>query len=182
MSEPVKEIRARDGFALAGFVIAIGVVLVVALGTWKWFVHETAPVVLDWPGGSWGFGAACGLIVVSGSLGALRFSQSAQRESKLRRARRVAGLTVCGGAAFGAVMYIFGSLPGRRCSIYREGCEYIPGTGSAFVACLVTSAVVGYALHRVINQRAERHQAREHERMRKLRKRGKGKSRAARVR
>jgi hypothetical protein len=182
MSEPVTEVRARDGFAFAGVVITLGAVVVVALGTWKWFVRETAPAVLNWPGGSWGFGTACGLIVVFGSLGAWRFSEGTSGESRLRRTRRVAGLTMCGGAAVGAVMYIVASLPGRNCPSYRDGCEYIPGTGSVLVACLVTTASVGYTLYRVINVRAERRQELERERMRKLRKKGRGKSRAARRR
>jgi hypothetical protein len=180
MSQPAKELRARDGFMVAGVVIAFGVVLVVTLGTWKWFVRETAPVVLDWPGGPWGFGAASGLMVVLGSLGAMRLSEGSSRETGLQRAARVAGLAVCGGAAFGVVMYLFASLPGKRCPSYREGCEYIPGTGSAFIACLVTTALMGYTVYRVSNLRAEQRQARERERIRKLRKKGKGKTRKLR--
>ncbi|WP_461065732.1 hypothetical protein [Streptomyces pseudoechinosporeus] len=80
------------------------------------------------------------------------------------------------------VMYIFASLPGRNCSSYDDGCEYIPGTGSALIACLATAMLVGWAAYRVGSARAEERQARERERMRKLRKKGKGKSREARQR
>ncbi|GAB2982103.1 membrane protein [Streptomyces pseudoechinosporeus] len=182
MSESSSGFRARDGFALAGVVIALGAVIVVALGTWKWFVRETAPVVLDWPGGSWSFGAVSGLIVVFGSLGAWWFSARNPGESRPQRAGRVAGIAVCGGGAFAMVMYIFASLPGRNCSSYDDGCEYIPGTGSALIACLATAMLVGWAAYRVGSARAEERQARERERMRKLRKKGKGKSREARQR
>ncbi len=179
MSGAAREFRARDAFALAGMVIALGAALVATLGTWKWFVRATAPAVLNWPGGSWGFGALSGLIVVFGSVGALRFSEGSPRETGLQRAGRVAGLTVCCGAAFGVVMYLFASLPGRHCPSYRDGCEYISGTGSALIDCLVTTALVGYAVYRVSSRRAEQRQARERERMRKLRKKGKGKTRKA---
>ncbi|MGW7208262.1 hypothetical protein [Streptomyces sp. NPDC054837] len=185
MSEPEAEFRVRDGFALAAAVIALGGAVLVtlwALGTWKWFVRATAPTVVNWPGGSWAFGVACGLIAVFASRGVWRLSARTPGESNLRRARRVAGLTVCCAGVFGPVLYVVASLPGRHCSSYREGCEYIPGTGSALVACLGTAAVVGYAVHRVISGRAERRRDAERERLRRLRKRGKGKSRAARQR
>jgi hypothetical protein len=183
MSEPEAEFRVRDGFMFAGValaLIALGFVFVVTMGAWKWFVRTSAPAVLNWPGGAWGFGVACGLLVVFGSLGAWRFLERPRGESLPARAGRMAGLTVCVGAAFGAVLYIVASLPGRNCPSYRDGCEYLPGTGSALVTCLGTAALVGYAVYRVGSVRAERRQARERERLRKLRKKGKGKSRAAR--
>lgn len=182
VSEPEADFRVRDGFALATAVIAFGAVVLVSLGTWKWFVRSTAPAVLDWPGGAWGFGVACGLLVVLGSIGAWRFSKRTPGESRPGRALRVAGLAVCGGGAYGPVMYVFASLPGRSCSSYEDGCEYIPGTGSALVACLGTAAVVGYGVYRVRGVLAERRRALERERLRRLRKKGKGRSRAARLR
>ncbi|MCX5332248.1 hypothetical protein [Streptomyces sp. NBC_00140] len=182
MSRPEAEFRVRDGFVLAAAVIALGAVALVTLGTWKWFVRRTAPAVLDWPGGSWAFGAVCGLLVVFGSTGVWRFSEKPPRESRPGRALRVAGLAVSGGGAFGSVMYVLASLPGRNCSSYEDGCEYVPGTGSALVACLGTAAVVGYAAYRVRSVRGERRGALERERLRRLRKKGKGKSRGARLR
>ncbi|WP_055616589.1 hypothetical protein [Streptomyces phaeochromogenes] len=172
--------RARDGLGIAGVVIGAGALLLVALGTWKWFVRKSAPWVLDWPGGPWAVGAVFGLIMVAGSIGALRFSAVERGGSKPRRAGRVAGVSICGGLAFGAFMYVLGALPGKNCSSSRLGCEYIPGSGSALVSSVLTAAVVGWLAFRVASARAEAQAARERARMKKLRKKGKGKSRAAR--
>jgi hypothetical protein len=172
-------LRVRDGFALAGAVIAFGAVVLVTLGAWKWFVRATASTVVNWPGSSWLFGVVAGAVAVFGSYGAWWLSERTAGEAKLRRAGRVVGMAVCGGAALGVVMYLFASLPGRNCRSNPD-CEYIPGTGSAFFACLVTAAAVGWGLHRVLSARAEQRRARERERMRRLRKKGKGKTRKAR--
>lgn len=180
VSENSAGFRARDGFAIAGVVIALGSVLVMALGLWKWFVRATVPVVLNWPGGSWAFGIAAGVIVAVGSLGAWWFSARHLGESRLRRAGRGFGMSVCGGTAFAVLMYVLASLPARNCPSYRDGCQYIPGTGSAFIACMATAALLGWGLYRVESARAEVRRTRERERMRKLRKKGKGKARKAR--
>ncbi|MDQ1028515.1 hypothetical protein QF035_006097 [Streptomyces umbrinus] len=172
--------RARDGLTIAATVIGAGAVLLVALGTWKWFVRKSAPWVLDWPGGPWAVGAVFGLVMVAGSIGALWFSAVEPGASKPRRAGRVAGVSICGGLTFGAFMYVLGALPGKNCSSSRLGCEYIPGSGSALISSVLTAAVVGWLTFRVGRARAEAQAARERARMKKLRKKGKGKSRAAR--
>ncbi|MGX1909852.1 hypothetical protein ACWIID_13420 [Streptomyces phaeochromogenes] len=172
--------RARDGLAIAGTVVGAGAMLLVALGTWRWFVRKSAPWVLDWPGGPWAVGAVFGLVMVAGSIGALRLSTTDPGASKPRRAGRVAGVSICGGLAFGAFMYVLGALPGKNCSSSRLGCEYIPGSGSALISSVLTAAVVGWLAFRVSSARAEAQAARERARMKKLRKKGRGKSRAAR--
>ncbi|MDW4908885.1 hypothetical protein RB628_26960 [Streptomyces sp. ADMS] len=151
-----------------------------ALGLWKWFARTTAPAVLNWPGGSWAFGVAAGVIVTLGFLGARWFSELTFRGSRMRRAGHGVGTAICGGTAFAVLMYILASLPGKNCPSYRAGCQYIPGTGSALIACLATSAVLGWGAHYIANARAEERQKRERERIRKLRKKGKGKARMAR--
>jgi len=180
VSEHSREFRAREGFALVGVVIAFGAVVVTALGLWKWFVRATVPVVLNWPGGSWAFGVAAGVIMALGLLGAWRLSELPVRGAQLRRVGHKFGMTVCGGTAFAVLMYVLASVPGKNCPSYRDGCEYIPGTGSALIACLATSTLLGWGAYRIENARAEARQARERERMRKLRKKGKGKTREAR--
>ncbi|MEU6229467.1 hypothetical protein [Streptomyces sp. NPDC047042] len=180
MGERGRAFRTWEGFALAGVVIALGAGVVMALGLWKWFARATAPVVVDWPGGSWAFGVAAGVIVTLGFVGARWFSGLASSGSRLRRAGHELGMALCAGTAFAVLMYLLASLPGKNCPSCRDGCEYIPGTGSALIACLLTSALLGWGGYRLQNARAEERRARERERMRKLRKKGKGKSRTAR--
>jgi hypothetical protein len=57
--------------------------------------------------------------------------------------------------------------------------EYIPGSGGALVSSMLTAAVVGWLAFRVSSACAEAQDARERARMKKLRKKGKGKGRAA---
>ncbi|WAU79086.1 hypothetical protein O1Q96_04550 [Streptomyces sp. Qhu-G9] len=174
--------RMREGFGLAaGVLLFLGMAAVGLwiLGAGKWFVRETAPVVLDWPGGSWGLGVAFGMVTVLGGFGGLWFWERTTRTTRLRRAARTVGVVACWGPAFGVLMYLLGSLPGRYCSSSEAHCAYIPGSGSALVAYLLTVGLVGWAVRRVTNTRAEKRNARERERLRKLRKKGKGKSRAA---
>lgn len=180
VSEQSTGFRVRDGFALVGVVIALGTVVVTALGLWKWFVRATAPAVLNWPGGPWAFGVAAGVVVALGLLGAWRLSELTVKGSQLRRAGHGVGMAVCGGTAFAVLAYVLASLPGKNCPSYRDGCQYIPGTGSALIACLATSALLGWGAYRVANARAEARQTRERERIRKLRKKGKGKVRKTR--
>jgi hypothetical protein len=179
-SEHNREFRAWEGFALAGMVITLGGSVVMALSLWKWFARTTAPVALNWPGGSWAFGVAAGVVVALGFLGASWLSGLAVRGSRLRRVGHGVGTAVCGGTAFAILMYVLASLPGKNCPSYRAGCQYIPGTGSALIACLATSALLGWGAHYIANARAEERQKRERERIRKLRKKGKGKTRMAR--
>ncbi|MEV0218469.1 hypothetical protein [Streptomyces sp. NPDC050704] len=182
--KPSGGFRLRDGFGIAGVVIALvvtGAVLLLVLGAWKAFVRETAPFVLDWPGGPWAFGALCGLVSVFGVFYGHRLLMTAppRREARLPRAARCVVIAGCWGAALASFSYVVGSLPGKNCRSYKEGCAYIPGTGSSLIAYAVAAALVGWLVYRASNARAEERGAQERERLRKLRKKGKGKSRAA---
>ncbi|WP_128375977.1 hypothetical protein [Streptomyces cavernae] len=78
------------------------------------------------------------------------------------------------------VAYIWGFLPNRNC--HSPSCAYIPGSGSALLAYAITAASLGSLTHRVLVGRAEARAAEKRNQLRKLRKKGKGKSRAARGR
>ncbi|MFG2027433.1 hypothetical protein [Streptomyces sp. NPDC048825] len=157
----------------------VGVVLVFGLGTLKWLVRDSAPTLMGWPGGPWAVGAVFGLVTIFGSLGGLRLAPGFSAAAGPRRAFRTAGSGLCWGLAYCSGVYMLHAFyPGRYC---RSGpsCEYIPGTGSAFLSYAITAGVVGWLLYRWHAARAEERRVRERERMRKLRKKGKGKSRAA---
>ncbi|NEA67830.1 hypothetical protein [Streptomyces sp. SID12488] len=174
--------RLREGLGIAGFVITLvgaGAVLVFVLGAWKAFVRNTAPTLLDLPGGPWTFGILCGLISVFGVFSGHRLLVAdPYGEAWIPRVARSTATAVCWGGALASLSYVLGSLPGRNCPSYRA-CAYIPGTGSALIAYAGTTAVVGWLVHRVSNARVEKRRALERERVRKMRKKGKGKSRAA---
>jgi hypothetical protein len=174
--------RFRFGAEIAGFVfflVVAGAVLVFGFGTLKRLVRESAPVLLDSPGGPWAAGGVLGLVTVFGSLGALRLAPGFSDAAGPRRAIRTAGSGLCWAVAVGSGMYWLGALPGRNCSSSRPSCAYIPGTFTALIAYAITAGVVGWLLHRWIAARTEERRARDRERMRKLRKKGKGKSRTA---
>jgi hypothetical protein len=61
-----------------------------------------------------------------------------------------------------------------------ESCAYIPGTGSAFLAYVLSAGLVDWSVHRWTAARAAEQAALERERVRRLRQKGKGKSPAAR--
>ncbi|MFD4522689.1 hypothetical protein ACFWP7_01860 [Streptomyces sp. NPDC058470] len=177
--------RLRAGFGITAFLlvlVAAGAVIVLVLGTWQAFVRESAPVILDWPGGPWAVGGLLGLASVLGALGGRWLSSGVSEETRLLRTARTIGTVVCWAVAFGPPMYALGALPGRNCPSYRSSCQYIPGTGSALVAYLLSAGLLGWLLFRRGSAVAEARRAREQERFRKLRKKGKGKSRAARGR
>jgi hypothetical protein len=166
--------------ALGAAVLGFAAVLLLALRMWKGFVRATAADVLDGPGGPVGFGAVSGAVVLAAALAAWRLSERPpQRASQLRRLARLAGVAVCTAVAFGLPMYLVAALPGRNCPTYREGCEYVPGSAPALLACAVTVTLAGWAAYRIHTTRAEQRRAQERERLRKLRKKGKGKSRRA---
>ncbi|GAA2946611.1 hypothetical protein GCM10011428_77200 [Streptomyces violaceus] len=175
--------RARDGFGLAGMIlllVAVLAVLLLVMGLWKRFARETAPTLVNLPGGSWTIGGALGLISVLGVFGALRCSAASPAGTRLTRALRAVGTAACCAAAFGPFFYLLGALPGKNCRSYDTSCSYLPGTGSAFLAYVVSAGAVGWLLYRWGGVRDEARAVRERERLRKLRKKGKGKSRAAR--
>jgi len=177
--------RLRNGFQGTAFVlvlVAAGAVLVLVLGTWKTFVRETAPVILDWPGGSWAVGGLLGLMSVLGTLGGRWLTSGSSDETRLLRTARTLGTAVCWAGAIGSAMYVFTSLPGRNCHSYDSSCRYIPGTGTALIAYLLSAALLGWLVFRRGSAVTEARRTREQERLRKLRKKGKGKSRAARGR
>lgn len=176
--------RVRFGAGIVGVVIVLataGVVLVFGLGTLKWLVRDSAPTLMGWPGGPWAVGGGFGLVTVFGCLGGALLAPgfSVPGAAGARRGFRIAGAGLCWGVAYCSGMYMLSAfIPGKRC---RSGpsCEYIPGTGSAFLSYAITASVIGWLVHRWRAARAEERRLRERERMRKLRKKGKGKSRAA---
>ena len=177
--------RLREGFGCAlviAALVAAMAVIAVAGGVWKAFVRETAPVVLDWPGGGWSFGAVCGLLSVSGVLAGTLLQGTGPRQPRLQQMLRATGVAGCWGVALAAFGYVLASLPGRNCRSYQPGCSYVPGSGSALLTYVITAALLGWIVHRVRAGTAEKRDAQDRERMRRLRKKGKGKSRVARGR
>ncbi|WP_051744525.1 hypothetical protein [Streptomyces yerevanensis] len=176
--------RVRFGAGVVGVVIVLataGVVLVFGLGTLKWLVRDSAPTLMGWPGGPWVVGGGFGLVTVFGALGGLWFAPDflVPGAAGARRGFRIAGAGLCWVVACCSGMYLWNAFyPGKFC---RSGpsCEYIPGTGSAFLSYAITAGVIGWLVHRWRAARAEERRLRERERIRKLRKKGKGKSRAA---
>lgn len=185
MENPGHRFCARDGFGIAGVVLLLAVVMVVLLlvtGLWKRFVRETAPVLMDLPGGSWTVGAVLGLVSVAGGAGVLRFSSGLRARTTSLRALQAAGSAGRWTTAFGPLLYLLYALPGKNCRSYGSRCAYILGTGSALLAYVITAALLGWALYRWSSATGEAQAAGERARKRKLRKKGKGKSRAARQR
>ncbi|MFF2844785.1 hypothetical protein ACFVT5_00435 [Streptomyces sp. NPDC058001] len=112
--------------------------------------------------------------IVLGAVAGLRVDD----EGRAGRAR--AGLSW--GLALAAFLFVLGSLLGKNCPSYREGCAYIPGNGTALFAHALTLAVVGGGVVLLRGRRAQARAVAERERLWGLRKKGKGKSRAARSR
>ncbi|MFD4522681.1 hypothetical protein ACFWP7_01820 [Streptomyces sp. NPDC058470] len=91
-------------------------VLLWVLAAWKWLVRRTVPVLLEGPGGSWGFGVLSGLVSVAGGVGVVWFFGSGAASSRLRRWGRSAGPPVCA-CAPGAVGAF---VPRSPCSVTEE--------------------------------------------------------------
>lgn len=170
--------KAVDLTAIGAAVLGFAAVLLLALRTWKGFVRATAADVLDGPGGPVGFGIVCGAVVLAAALTAWRLSEKPS-PGGLGQAVRLTAVTACSAVAFGVPMYLVAALPGRHCPAYRDGCAYIPGSAPALIACAATVTAAGWATYRVLTARAEQRRAQERERLRRLRKKGKGKSRKA---
>jgi hypothetical protein len=165
------------GVVVLCLVVGAGAILLL-MGLWKRLVRETVPVLLDLPGGPWVVGGVLGLITVVGATGGLRCASSRVGETRLTRGLRAAATAACCTAAFGPLFYLLSGLPGKHCR--SASCEYIPGTGSAFLAYVLGVGIMGWLFWRWASPRSEAQAARERERLRRLRKKGKGKSRAAR--
>lgn len=179
--------RSRAGWGIAGgvlFLAALLAVLLFAMGLWKWFVRLTAPALVDLPGGGWTAGAVLGLLSVAGWAGGTWFSSPERNRDRDRTRPARAGLAiggaVCWTVAFGAPMYVLGALPGRNCRSGSAMCAYIPGTGGAFLSYAATAALLGGLWYRWRGTVTAARRAEERARMRRLRKKGKGRSRAAR--
>ncbi|MCT7352090.1 hypothetical protein N4P33_07870 [Streptomyces sp. 15-116A] len=175
--------RARDAWGVAGFVLFLVVGLVVVLlffGGARWLGREAISALVGIPGGAWAAGAVLGIVSVLGWFGALARSGVANGDSepRLLRAARSAGTAACWVAAMGPVLLLLSGLRGRNCR--SSSCEYVPGTGTAFLAYVVTVTALGLLGRRWRRGVLEARRAEERDRMRKLRKKGKGKSRAAR--
>ncbi|GGV76771.1 hypothetical protein [Streptomyces massasporeus] len=173
----------RDGLGIAGVILClvVGTGLILLLtGLWKRFARETLPPLVGLPGGSWALGAALGVITVLGVIGGLRCTPGVPGGTHLARGLRSAGTAICCAAAFGPLFYLLAGLRTRNCR--SMSCAYLPGTGTAFLAYVVTVGLVGWSIHRWTSTRAAEQLAREQMRVRRLRKKGKGKSRAARQR
>ncbi|MFE7928307.1 hypothetical protein ACFU6S_06135 [Streptomyces sp. NPDC057456] len=185
--------RSRAGWGVVGgvlFLAALLAVLLFAMGLWRWFVRVTAPALVDLPGGGWTAGALLGLLSVAGWAGGAWFSSPERGPERDRdrgrtgpaRAGLAVGGAVCWTVAFGALMYVFGALPGRNCRSDGAMCAYIPGTGSVFLAYAATAVLLGGLWYRRRGTVTEARRAQERARMRRLRKKGGGRSRAARGR
>jgi hypothetical protein len=170
----------HDRLGIAGFVlclvVGVGVVLLL-MGLWKRLARETIPTLVELPGGPWALGAVLGVITVLGALGALRWAPAAPGVSALVQALRAGGTAACCAVAFGPFLYLLSGLPAKNCR--SASCAYIAGTGTAFLAYVVASGLVALIVHRYTSARAAERVARDRERARRLRKKGKGKSRAA---
>ncbi|MFE0801402.1 hypothetical protein [Streptomyces sp. NPDC058812] len=79
-------------------------------------------------------------------------------------------------------MFLFSGLRGKNCRSYEPGCAYIPGTGPVLLAYVGCVALLGRLCYRWRSAVVAERNAREREWLRKLRKKGKEKSRAARQR
>ncbi|WP_327184520.1 hypothetical protein [Streptomyces sp. NBC_01334] len=181
--------RSRAGWGIAGgvlFLAALLAVLLFAMGLWRWFVRLTAPALVDLPGGGWTAGAVLGLLSVAGWAGGAWFSSPDRNPDRGRTGPARVGLAiggaVCWAVAFGAPMYVLGALPGRNCRSGATMCAYIPGTGSAFLSYAATAALLGRLWYRRRGTVTAARREEERARMRRLRKKGKGRSRAARGR
>jgi hypothetical protein len=171
----------RDGLGIAGVILClvVGTGLILLLtGLWKRFARETLPTLVGLPGGSWVLGAALGVITVLGVIGGLRCTPGVPGGTRLVRGFRSAVTAICCAAVFGPLFYLLSGLRARNCR--SVSCAYIPGTGTAFLAYVVTAGLVGWSVHRWTSARTAERLATEQMRVRRLRKKGKGKSRAAR--
>ncbi|MFJ4565671.1 hypothetical protein ACIP4U_18550 [Streptomyces caelestis] len=167
------------GGVIVGLVVGMGVILL-AMGLLKRFAREAVPTLVGLPGGAWVVGGGLGVVTVLGVAGWLRCASGVSDRTRMARGLHAVGTAVCCAAAFGPFFLLLSGLPSRNCR--SESCAYIPGTGSAFLAYALSAGLVGWSVHRWTGARAAEQAAREREGVRRLRKKGKGKSRGARQR
>ncbi|MEV8318991.1 hypothetical protein AB0Q95_33035 [Streptomyces sp. NPDC059900] len=174
---------ARDGLAVAALVLALlalaaGVLW--AKGAWRTVIRESPDLIADWPGGAWVFGIMAGAVAVAGACGGLWAADALRGDATPRRiARRVAS-GVCWALPVIVSAYIISALPGRNCSPSQSTCRQIDGAFPALLTCAVTAAALSWAAYRIRSTLEEQRRAAHQARLRKLRKKGKGKSRSAR--
>ncbi|MEU9521513.1 hypothetical protein [Streptomyces sp. NPDC048224] len=165
------------------FVAVVGLVVVFGFGGARWAAREGAPALYGLPGGAWGVGGVLGLITLLGWSGALSerlASRDAAGPGKGPGALRAVARGVCYAAAVAPVFFLFSGLQGKNCRSYEAGCSYVPGTGPALLVYVGCVAVGGWLTHRRRRAVREARRTRERERLRRLRKKGGGKSRAVR--
>ncbi|WP_030145334.1 hypothetical protein [Streptomyces violaceorubidus] len=177
-------VRVRDGVGLVLFLVVGAVVVVGLFGGARWAARESAPLLYDLPGGSWGVGGVLGLVTLLGWGGAVsgRLEMpTANGSGKASGAvlRRLAR-GVCAAAPVAPVLFLISGLQGKNCRTYEPDCSYVPGTGPALLVYAGCVAVVGWLTHRRRRAVLEARRAHGRQRLRKLRTRGRGKSRAAR--
>ncbi|MEU5140102.1 hypothetical protein [Streptomyces sp. NPDC021139] len=178
-----RRFRGRDGVGLVLFVVVGAAVLVGVFGGSRWAARESAPVLYDLPGGSWAVGGILGLVTLLGWGGAVSGwleSRAANDSGQASRVLRGVARGACYVAAVVPVFFLVSGLQGKNCRSYEPGCSYVPGTGPALLVYVGCVVVVGWLAHRRRRAVLEERSARERERLRKLRKKGKGKSRTAR--
>ncbi|GGZ38677.1 hypothetical protein GCM10010301_08320 [Streptomyces plicatus] len=176
----VVRLRKRDVVGLLGCLVVGGAVLVFAIGGTRWYSRHIAPVVYDVPGGSWTVGAGLGLLSLVGWAGLLAdWFGDAVGTSGASRAADVVARVGCGAAAVAPIVFLVSGLQGRNCRSYEPGCAYISGTGPAVLVYVAVTGGLGWLFYRRRRAVLDERRARERDRLRKLRKKGKGKSRRA---
>ncbi|MEU9645131.1 hypothetical protein [Streptomyces sp. NPDC048188] len=168
---------------LVSFVAVVGLVVVFGFGGARWAAREGAPALYGLPGGAWSVGGVLGLITLLGWSGALSerlASRDAAGPGKGPGALRAVARGVCCAAAVAPVFFLFSGLQGKNCRSYEAGCSYAPGTGPALLVYVGCVAVGGWLTHRWRRAARETRRTRERERLRRLRKKGGGRSRAVR--
>ncbi|POX36957.1 hypothetical protein C3486_30810 [Streptomyces sp. Ru73] len=167
---------AAEIVALLGLaVVFVGAVLAV-VGLPRWLVRRDPGLLEGWVGGPAGFGVTCGLVAVAGAFGGwwISFADTRRTLRIPRAVRRFVGGTG-GVVAFFATGLVVGTVRARHCSEY---CTELPGAWVSLLAFAATS-VVGGGLYRGVAASRARREAADRARLRKLRKKGKGRSRAA---
>ncbi|MGW6062816.1 hypothetical protein [Streptomyces sp. NPDC055189] len=173
----------RDGFALAAFVLAL---LALAAGflwaksAWRKAIRDSPTLIADWPGGAWVFGIMAGTLAVAGVYGGLWTADALQGNQTPRRIARRVATGVCWALPVIVTAYILSALPARNCNSSQPTCRPIDGAFPALLTYAVTAAALGWAAYRARAAREQERRAAHQARLRKLRKKGKGKSRQAR--
>ncbi|TJZ56843.1 hypothetical protein FCH28_04820 [Streptomyces piniterrae] len=174
--------RLRTAIQSAGTVaLAIGLAVgsvagvLIAAATPRWLAGQTPDLPTAWPGGPIGFGVSCAVILLSSGYAGWHLYSEIRPDTPHPKLRSTAAIA-CYALAFTTLGYVLGTVPGRHCS---TDCTAQPGAGLTIATFVIATAVLGTAAHRIRRTRQERRRAAERERLRKLRKRGKGRSRAA---